>query len=97
ILCRCSFFVFKIKGGAPLFSSGEQMVIAIVVGLYFLFLFGLSLYVSRRTKTYADYNVAGRQVGVFSLTLTFIGTAIGGSTLLGYMENGFLFGMGQQW
>src|SRR5699024_4207461 len=26
-----------------------------------------------------------------------VGTAIGGSTLLGYMENGYRFGMGQQW
>ena len=29
--------------------------------------------------------------------LTFIGTGVGGSTLLGYMENGYRLGMGEQW
>ncbi|MER1992100.1 MAG: hypothetical protein ABS864_06590, partial [Aerococcus urinaeequi] len=26
-----------------------------------------------------------------------MGTAVGGATLLGFMQNGFLYGMGQQW
>lgn len=52
---------------------------------------------NKKTKTYEDYNVAGRAVSFFPLILTFIGTGVGGSTLLGYMENGYSLGMGQQW
>src|SRR5699024_5845249 len=51
----------------------------------------------RQIKTYDDYNVAGRSVSMFPLILTFAGTAVGGSILLGFMENAYLFGMGQQW
>src|SRR5699024_68711 len=40
---------------------------------------------------------ASRNVTLLPLVLTFVATAIGGSTLLGFMENGYLFGMGQQW
>src|SRR5699024_1302795 len=68
-----------------------------IVLAYFIFLFGLSFYISRNVKTYDDYNVAGRGVGLFPLILTFVGTAIGGSILLGYITNGYVLGMGQQW
>lgn len=58
----------------------------------------MSFYINFRSiKSYEDYNVAGRSVSIFPLILTFVGTAVGGSTLLGFMENGFQFGMGEQW
>ncbi|MBF6842128.1 sodium:solute symporter family protein, partial [Acinetobacter baumannii] len=56
-----------------------------------------ALYMTRKNKTYEDYNVAGRSVSIFPIIMTFIGTGVGGSTLLGYMENGYRLGMGQQW
>lgn len=71
--------------------------------LYFVSLVGQGLrimkliHMNKKTKTYEDYNVAGRSVSFFPLMLTFIGTGVGGSTLLGYMENGYSLGMGQQW
>ena len=80
-----------------MFSIGEQILLAIIVLIYFVFLFVFALYMHRKTKTYEDYNVAGRSVSIFPLILTFIGTGVGGSTLLGYMENGYRLGMGQQW
>lgn len=80
-----------------MFSSGERTLLATVIIVYFLFLVLVSLYFNRKTKTYEDYNVAGRSVSLFPIILTFVGTAVGGSTLLGYMENGYLLGMGQQW
>ncbi|MFP6333989.1 sodium:solute symporter family protein, partial [Bacillus subtilis] len=43
------------------------------------------------------YNMASRTVSVIPLILTFVGTGVGGATLLGYMENGYTLGMGQQW
>lgn len=81
-----------------MYNVQEQMILGGLVIVYFLFLFGVSLYINHRSiKTYDDYNVAGRSVSIFPLVLTFVGTAVGGSTLLGYMENGYRFGMGQQW
>lgn len=81
-----------------MYNSNESLILGSLVVVYFLFLLGVSLYINKKNiKTYDDYNVAGRSVSLFPLILTFVGTAVGGSILLGYMENGFLFGMGQQW
>lgn len=80
-----------------MFSGGERILLTTVVFIYFIFLFLFSLYMNRKTKTYEDYNIAGRSVSLFPLILTFVGTGVGGSTLLGYMENGYILGMGQQW
>ncbi len=80
-----------------MFSEQQQTILFFIVVVYFFFLFGLSLYINRKIKTYDDYNVAGRTISLIPLILTFTGTAIGGSILLGYMTNGYLYGMGQQW
>lgn len=81
-----------------MYSSGESLILGSLVIIYFLFLFGMSFYINKTSiKTYDDYNVAGRTVSLFPLILTFLGTAVGGATLLGFMQNGFLYGMGQQW
>lgn len=80
-----------------MFNQSEQLLLGIIITIYFLALFILSLYMKRQTKTYDDYNVAGRSVSIFPLILTFVGTGIGGATLLGYMENGYSLGMGEQW
>lgn len=80
-----------------MFNGEERIILTVTVFVYFIFLFVLALYMNRKTKTYEDYNVAGRSVGLFPIMLTFIGTGVGGSTLLGYMENGYRLGMGEQW
>lgn len=81
-----------------MFSSQEQTILGGIVIFYFLLLFAISLYINYKSiKTYDDYNVAGRSVTIFPLILTFVGTAIGGSTLLGFMTNGYNYGMGQHW
>lgn len=80
-----------------MFNGEERIILSIIVFVYFVFLIVLALYMNKKTKTYEDYNVAGRSVSFLPLLLTFIGTGVGGSTLLGYMENGYSLGMGQQW
>ena len=80
-----------------MFNGDERVILSVIVFVYFIFLFVMALYINRKTKTYEDYNVAGRSVSLFPIILTFIGTGVGGSTLLGYMENGYSLGMGQQW
>ncbi|SOC40772.1 sodium:solute symporter family protein [Salinicoccus kekensis] len=80
-----------------MFNADERILLAVIVFAYFIFLFVSAIYLNRKTKTYEDYNVAGRSVSFWPIILTFIGTGVGGSTLLGYMENGYSLGMGQQW
>ncbi|WP_205092600.1 sodium:solute symporter family protein [Thalassobacillus pellis] len=80
-----------------MFSEQQELILISIIAVYFVFLFGLSVYINRSIKTYDDYNVAGRSTKLWPLILTFVGTAIGGSILLGYMTKGYLLGMGQQW
>lgn len=80
-----------------MFDGNEQIILGIVIVCYFIFLFVFSLFMDRKIKTYEDYNMAGRSVSVIPLILTFVGTGVGGATLLGYMENGYRLGFGQQW
>lgn len=81
-----------------MFTETQGTIIGVLVVVYFLLLFGVAVYINKKSiKTYDDYNVAGRTVSIFPLILTFVGTAIGGSILLGYMENGYNAGMSQQW
>ncbi|SFE50815.1 sodium:solute symporter family protein [Alteribacillus iranensis] len=80
-----------------MFTEEQKLIIGITVIVYFFFLFGTAVFINRRVKTYDDYNVAGRTVSMYPLILTFIGTAVGGSILLGYMTDGYRLGMGQLW
>ncbi|SHF36482.1 Na+/proline symporter [Modicisalibacter ilicicola DSM 19980] len=80
-----------------MFNERETLYLSIVVILCALFLIGLSYYFYRHIKTYDDYNVAGRSAGTFPLICTLVGTAVGGSTLLGFMSKGFQQGVGQIW
>lgn len=80
-----------------MFTAEQNTALAVIVAAYFLFLVILAYMINRRVKTYEDYSVAGRTVTVFPMILTLVGTAIGGSILLGYMTNGYSLGMGQIW
>lgn len=80
-----------------MFTGKEQLILGSIVSFYFIFLIASSFYLKRNIKTYEDYNVAGRSVSFFPMVLTFVGTGVGGATLLGYMENGYNIGMSEQW
>lgn len=80
-----------------MFSSKEQLILGIIIFVYFGLLYALALFMQRNIRTYEDYNVAGRSVSILPLILTFVGTGVGGATLLGYTANGYSLGMGQMW
>ncbi|MFQ3872607.1 MULTISPECIES: sodium:solute symporter family protein [Staphylococcus] len=80
-----------------MFNSSEQLILGFTIIIYFIFLLLMSVYIQRKIKTYDDYNMASRTVTLWPLILTFVSTGVGGATLLGYMENGYTLGMGQQW
>ncbi|MDR8019288.1 sodium:solute symporter family protein [Nesterenkonia aerolata] len=80
-----------------MYTEQQTTVLTGILIVYFAFLVGFAYMVNRRVKTYEDYSVAGRTVGLFPMILTLVGTAIGGSILLGYMTNGYTLGVGQIW
>ena len=75
-----------LRGGIVVFNNNEQFVLGFIIIIYFVFLLIMSLYIKRNIKTYDDYNMASRTVSVIPLILTFVGTGVGGATLLGYMD-----------
>ncbi|KAA0019094.1 sodium:solute symporter family protein [Salinicola corii] len=80
-----------------MFDATERWILGVVVAVCFFLLIGYAAYFYRLTKTYADYNLAGRSASLFPMILTIVGTAIGGSVLLGAMSQGYVGGLGQIW
>lgn len=80
-----------------MFDNSEKIILSLIVIATAIGLMGLSWFFYRRIHTYDDYNVAGRSTSLFPLICTLVGTAVGGSTLLGFMSSGFTSGVGQIW
>ena len=80
-----------------MFDPQTNFYLIASVSVFIIFIIGFSIYVSLRIKTYEDYNVAGRNVSLPALVLTMMGTAIGGSTVLGFTTSGYLLGLGRSW
>ena len=60
-----------------------MMTIFVLIGLFFLFI-GFKEF--RKTTGKEDYFLAGRNVGFFTLTLTFLATQLGGGVIIGCFE-----------
>jgi Na+/proline symporter len=80
-----------------MFDPITRIYLIISVFLFITIMIIYSIAVSMRIKTYEDYNLAGRKVSVIPLILTIMGTAIGGSTVLGFTASGYLLGLGRSW
>lgn len=80
-----------------MFSVVEKMWMGIGVGVLVVSVLIYAIYISRQIKEYDDYQLASRDVGTWSMTLTLLGTAIGGATLLGYTTDSYLMGMERVW
>ena len=53
----------------------------------------LGFVASKKIKTTSDYFLAGRNLGLFSVTLTLIATQVGGGMLVGTSQNAYLYGI----
>lgn len=53
----------------------------------------LGFLVSKNIKTTSDYFLAGRDLGLFSVTMTLVATQIGGGMLVGTSEDAYLYGL----
>ncbi len=80
-----------------MFDPVTRLILVITVFFFIITIIVYSIVVSLRIKTYDDYNVASRNVSIIPLILTMMGTAIGGSTVLGFTTSGYLLGLGRSW
>ena len=53
----------------------------------------LGFIASKKIKTTSDYFLAGRNLGLFSVTLTLIATQVGGGMLVGTSQDAYLYGI----
>jgi len=58
-----------------------------------IFYFILGIIASKKIKTTADYFLAGRNLGLWPVTLTLVATQIGGGMLLGTSQDSYQFGI----
>src|ERR1700742_522941 len=70
---------------------------AIVLGLIVLALLGVSVARLTRTRTKADYLVAGRSLPTFVLVFTLLSSWVGSGSLLGGAENAYRHGFAALW
>lgn len=80
-----------------MYNSSQTTVILIMVVLYFVFLLGQGFYFRRRTKSADEFVTARNIMPFFPLVLSILGTASGGSTLLGITQTSYNLGFGYIW
>jgi solute:Na+ symporter, SSS family len=78
-------------------NESNQTILIVLLALYAVSIIAYSYYFYRKARTYESYNMGGRAMPLLPMILTTAGGAVGGSTLLGFMTNAYLFGMGQIW
>lgn len=70
----------------------------IVVGLYILALFAISLWAKRRAQgEVVNYVLAGRQLTTPLITVSIIGLAVGGASTIGVAEQAYKYGLSAGW
>jgi Na+/proline symporter len=64
-----------------------------VFSILTLFYTALGLLVAKNVKTTTDYFLAGRNLGLWPVTMTLIATQLGGGMLLGTSQDAYLYGL----
>jgi len=64
-----------------------------IIGLYFLFVMGIGLWLKRRIKTGSDFLMSGRDIPLWITCLAFISANLGAQEVLGMAANGAKYGL----
>ncbi len=76
----------------------EKLNIQLVIIIAYIFvLFGISMYVKRRTESSSGFLFAGRKLTTPLVAANIAGTAIGAASTIGVSENAFQFGIAAGW
>jgi len=79
-------------------SAQFQMILTFIgIAIFIIVCWRLAFFYNKKTKNLDDYLVSGRAVGFWVLIGSWIGGVIGGSTIAGYMGNGWTSGMLRYW
>lgn len=80
-----------------LYTDSERVILGVLVFGIFAFLIVQSFVIGRKTRKAEDYMLAGRSLGMFAVIMTLLGTASGGSTLLGFSTMAYQQGFSMVW
>lgn len=69
----------------------------VIIILYICVLFGISIYVKRRTESSTGFMFAGRKLTTLLVATNIAGTAVGAASTIGVAENAFQFGISAGW
>jgi len=75
----------------------EMNIQLVIIVLYIGVLFGISIYVKRRSKSSSGFLFAGRKLTTILVAANIAGTAIGAASTIGVAENAFQFGIAAGW
>jgi SSS family solute:Na+ symporter len=76
----------------------EKMNIQLVIIIsYICILFGISIYVKRRTESSTGFLFAGRKLTTLLVATNIAGTAIGAASTIGVAENAYQYGIAAGW
>lgn len=64
-----------------------------IIGVYFLFVMGIGLWLKRRIKTGSDFLMSGRDIPLWITCLAFISANLGAQEVLGMAANGAKYGL----
>src|SRR5688500_20405311 len=78
---------------ASLPSAAQPAVIAVGVA-YFAVVIGISVWASRKTRTSADFFVAGKGIGLVALTVASVSVSVSGFAFIGVAGLLYPFGLG---
>jgi SSS family solute:Na+ symporter len=76
--------------------EGQTLIITVVVA-YLVLLTVLGIFLRRRIQGFADFIVAGRNVGLLVVTGSFVGSHFGGGMTVGGAEYGIIHGFSGIW
>ncbi|MBN2135723.1 MAG: sodium/proline symporter [Acidobacteria bacterium] len=70
---------------------------AIVIGVYLAILIGIGIWTKSKVKGTADFNIGGRQVGLWVTALSFVAAYFSSVLIVGGGAYGYKFGLGTIW
>src|SRR6202034_1533279 len=83
-----------------LFASGVALthrtlapVDLVIIGIYFVMVFGIGFYFSRKERTYEDYFLAGRKIGWFAIGASLFVSNISAEHFIGHASSGATSGL----
>lgn len=70
-----------------------QFIDYLIIGLYFIFVIGIGIFIKRKVKTSSDFLMSGRSIPMWITSLAFISANLGAQEVLGMAASGAKYGI----